>query len=335
VIELLIPLAFVGIVSLMFLALLSVVLRLVFRREVWEAYPDRLIVRRGPLGFLRAREHRGGALLLEPHHESAGGALAKQWRVAVLADGEKHYLLPDIRLGFMRRMDAHREAASVANLLAEHTGWTVSETAVAVDGLVRPPSESEEAELTAALKSHRLVVDSDEQMRLMIRPPRIGQWIFGAALLGIGGVWLWILVGAVDSYLRDAQVQQEPALQQLPFWLMITPMLAVGVGMCALGVALLFRREHWIFDRNLVLVRARLFGWTSEHEYVNARWKLALVRHTRSGKGGTSTSWQVQLESLAGKTLKVFYSNPDDDAPRLLATLVSRRTGWDLREANS
>jgi hypothetical protein len=99
VLSLLIPLAFVGFAGLFFAAILWQMLRIALWREEWEATRNLLIVRRGLMGMLRERELRGGEFLLEPHF---AGENVMKWRLAVVCDGEKHYLLrePDLRVGF-------------------------------------------------------------------------------------------------------------------------------------------------------------------------------------------------------------------------------------------
>ena len=210
----------------------------------------------------------------------------------------------------------------------------MSRSGIAIEGGWKPPSESNEEELLAALRSHRFVADFDEQMRLTISPPTIGRRIGGLVLLAIGGGWLWLSAGIVVSFINDAQAKQQPVFD-LFFWLLMIPFLMIGVGLCVLGIVVFFGRTRWTVDRNLLLIRSRLFGWKSEHAYVNARWKLANVRRTGS-KGGTYYVWQLQLESDAGRVLKVQHgTSGDDDVPRLLGTLFSHRTGWPLRDAES
>ncbi|MBC7815281.1 MAG: hypothetical protein IAG10_00110 [Planctomycetaceae bacterium] len=303
-------------------------LRIALRQDEWDAARNRLIVRRGLLGILRSRELSGGEFLLGPHFEQ--DRHAQQWRLAVICDGEKHYLIrePDIHVGFLSMRDSHAEASAVANLLAEHTGWTVSRSSIAIEGQWMPPTESNEEELLAALRSRRFVTEFDEQMRLTINPLKLGHWIGGLVLLAFGVGWLWILSDAVASFVNDAQAKQQPVLD-IFFWLIMTPMLMIGVGLYALGVVCFFGCECWAVDRNLLLVRSRIFGWKSEHEYVNARWKLARVRRT-SSEGQSYLVWQLQLENASGGQLKVLRSERDDDVPRLLGTLFSQRTGWSL-----
>ena len=86
-------------------------------------------------------------------------------------------------------------------------------------------------------------------------------------------------------------------------------------------------------DRNLLLVRSRIFGWKSEHEYVDGQWMLARVRHASPNR--TTWTWQLQLQNPSGRTLKVFCMARDDDLPRLLGTVLSQRTGWPLRETET
>ena len=226
-------------------------------------------MRRGLLGFLRNRELSGGELRLEPHFEADS---SQKWRLAAICDGEKHYLLrePEIRVGFQPLRDSHAEASAIENLLEEHTGWMVSRSSIANDDEMKPPSESSEKEILTALQSRGFVADLDERLRLTIRPPKFGQWLGGILLLAMGVGWLWIMARAVASFINDAQAKQQP-IMQISFWLLMTPLLMVGVGLCVLGVVVFFSRERWTVDRNLLLVRSRIFGWKSAHEYVNAR----------------------------------------------------------------
>lgn len=307
------------------------ILRFALLREAWEVGRNSLVVRRRLLGISRSREHRDGELVLEPHYDR--DRHDPQWRLAIHGDGEKHFLLPEpMAFGYMSAADSRTECLAVANVLATHTGWNVRASEVGVEDQMQPPAASNEEELLATLQSRRFIADVDEQLRLTIRPPKLGQWIAGLVLLAMGLGGLWVMAGAVNSFVNDAQAQQQP-IMQIPFWLLMTPMLMVGVGLCALGVAGLFGRERWTVDRNLLLVRSRIFGWSSEHEYVNACWKLAKVRRT-DGDGHSYAVWQLQLENQSGRTLKVLHTNRDDDNPRLLGTLLSQRTGWPLQAEN-
>jgi hypothetical protein len=329
---LLIPLTIVGVVGLFFAALLWQMLRIALWREEWEATRNRLIVRRGLIGFLRSREFCGGEFLLEPHFDGD----QKRWRLAVIADAEKHYLIrqPEIRVGFRSMRDSHAEASDVANLLAEYAGWNVLRSGIAIEGGWKPPSESNEEELLAALRSHRFVADFDEQLRLTISPPRFLRRIVGLVLLALGVGWLWFGTGISVSFINDAQAGQQPVFNVF-FWLLMTLWLMFGVGLCALGIAVFFRRERWTVDRNLLLVRSRLFGRNPDHEFVNAHWRLAKVRRgslSSSNRYSQSyTVWELQLESASGRQCKVLWGETDDDVPRLLGTLFSHRTGWPLR----
>jgi hypothetical protein len=234
--------------------------------------------------------------------------------------------------------DSHTEASAIANLLAEHTGWKVSRSAIAIEGGWKPPSESNEDELLAALRSHRFVAELDEQMRLTISPPRFLRRIVGLVLLALGVGWLWFGTGISVSFINDAQAKQQPVLNVF-FWLLMTLWLMFGVGLCALGIAVFFRRERWTVDRNLLLVRSRLFGWNPEHEFVNARWRLAKVRRgslsSRHSYSSSYTVWELQLENASGRQCKVLYGESDDDVPRLLGTLFAHRTGWPLTESHA
>ena len=331
VIFLLIPLVFVGGIGLAVTATVVQILRLALWREEWEASPNLLEVRQRLLGFAWSRHHSDGELALEPDYDR--DRQEPHWQLAVRSGGEKHWLLrePAISVsvgGAGLGEPSREEAALVAEQLSRHTGWKVLETP-AVAG---PAVAGDEDELLSKLRQHRFAVDVDERLRLTIRRPKLGQWIGGLVLLCIGSGWLWFMAGAVSSFVSDAQAQQQP-LMQIPFWLVMTPMLMAGVGLCALGVASLVGRERWIVDRDVLLIRSRLFGWKFEHEYVDGQWTLSRVRLASAEQ--TSWTWHLQLQNPSGRTLKVFCMARDDDLPRLLGTVLSQRTGWPLRETET
>ena len=331
VIFLLIPLVFVGVIGLAITATVVQILRIALWREEWEASPNLLEVRQRLLGFAWSRHHCDGELALEPEYDR--DRQEPHGRLAVRCGGEKHWLIrePAISVsvgGAGLGGTSREEAALVAEQLARHTGWKVLETP-AVTG---PAVAGDEDELLSKLRRQRFVVDVDERLRLTIRPPKLGQRIGGLVYLCIGSGWLWFMAGLVSSFVNDAQAQQQP-LMQIPFWLIMTPMLMVGVGLCALGVASLVGRERWIVDRDVLLIRSRWFGWKSSHEYVDGQWTLSRV-HLASPEETTWT-WQLQLQNQSGHTLKVFCLVRNDDLPRLLGTVLSHRTGWPLRETES
>ncbi len=334
VVELFIPLLFVGLLGSSFAAILWQILRLALWREEWEGSRDTLIVRRGVRGRLRILELHGGELVVEPHLAADRG---RKWRLAVVCDGRKHYLLhkPDIRVGFQASHDMQAEATAIANLLAEHTGWKVSQSGIAIEGGWTPPSESHEDELLAALRSHHFVADFDEQHRLTISPPKSDQITGGLVLLAIGIVWLWKTTDSVISFINDARAKQQSLFDSLD-WLIMIPMLMLGALVCLLGLMACFHRTRWTVDHNLLLVRSRAFGWLPEREYVNARWKLTKVRRKDRGHRPYFL-WQLRLENTAGLLLEAphFATNGDDDIPRLLGTLFSQRTGWPLQEGET
>lgn len=326
----LLPLTFVGLVALSFAGFLWQALRLALWREEWEATRNSLIVRRGWLKSLRSRQLTGGELLLEPYIE---GTRPQTWRLAVVCDGEKRYLLrePKIRVGF-RVTYTHAETAAMAELLAEHTGWPVSRSNIAIDGDWKPPAESNTEELLAALRSHQFVAEFDGQTRGTIHPPMIDQRIGGLALLAIGVAWMWTATGSVVTFLNNARVNPQPALDVFCYWLMMAPILMLGAAVCVLALIVCFRRSRWIVDRNLLLICSGVCGWDIEHEYVNARWKLAKVLR-KDSKGRSYSFWELQIENQAGSVLNVLHSDQDDDIPRLLGTLLAQRTGWPLTES--
>jgi hypothetical protein len=279
------------------------------------------------------REFSSGEFLLEPYYD--GARKGPKWRLAFVSEGEKHDMLKGsmIRVGVQSIHDPRAEAAMVSNLLAEHTGWNVSQSAITIEGGWKPPSESNEEELLAALRSRRFLAEVDQQLRLTISPPKLGQRIGGLFVLAVGLGWVSLVGSAVVSFLSEGQPGEKP-LFDVFFWLLILPFLMLGTGLCVLGVVTFFSRERWTLDHNLLQTRSRFLGWKKQHEYMNARLKLARVTHT-SSKGGSYSVWQLQLENLNGGPLKVLRTDHDDDVPRLLGTLFSLRTGWPLEEANS
>ena len=328
VVTLFIPLLFVG---LFFTPILWQILRLALWREEWEGSRDTLIVRRGVRGRLRRLELRGGELVIEPHLDSN----ARKWRLAVVCDGEKHYLLhkPDIRVGFRASHDMQAEANAIANLLAEHTGWNVSQSGIAIEGGWNPPSESNEDELLAALRSHHFVADFDEQHRLTISPPKGDQIIGGVVLLAVGIAWLWKTTDSAVSFINDVRAKQQSMFDSFD-GLIFIPLLMIGALLCFLGLMACIYRVRWTVDHNLLLVRSRDFGWLPEREYVNARWKLTKVRRTDNKNRNPYFLWQLRLENASGRLLEAphFATNGDDDIPRLLGTLFAQRTGWPLHD---
>lgn len=332
VVPMLLPMTFVGLVALSLAGFLWQALRLALWREEWEATRNSLIVRRGWLRPRHSRELTGGELLLEPHIE---GTNAQTWRLAVVCDGEKRYLLRESKNRFGFRVKyALAETAAMADLLAEHTGWPVSRSSIAIDGGWKPPAESNDEELLTALRSHQFVAELDEQSRWTIHPPMIDQRIGGLALLAIGVVWMWYATGSVVSFLNNARANPQSALDVFCFWLMMIPILMLGAAVCILALIVCFRRVRWIVEHNLLLDCSSVFGWDFEHEYVNARWKLAKVLHTESGTPKRRYfKWELQIENQSGTVLDVLHKANDDDIPRLLGTLLSQRTGWPLTES--
>lgn len=332
VVPMLLPMAFVGLMALSFAGFLWQALRLALWREEWEATRNSLIVRRGWLRSRHSRELTGGELLLEPHIE---GTNAQTWRLAVVCDGEKRYLLRESknRFGF-RETHSLAETAAMADLLAEHTGWPVSRSSIVIDGDWKPPAESNDEELLAALRSHQFVAELDEQSRWTIHPTMIDQRIGGLALLAIGVVWMWYATGSVVSFLNNARSNPQSALDLFCFWLMMVPILMLGAGVCILALIVCFRRVRWIVEHNLLLVCSSVFGWDFEHEYVNAHWKLAKI-HRKDAEQRRESFWELQIENQSGNVLKVLHKANDDDIPRLLGTLLSQRTGWPLSESGS
>lgn len=292
---------------------------------------DRLLVpgRRGVRGRLRSLELHGGELVIEPHLEASR---SRNWRLAAVSDGRKHYLLdkPDIRVGFQATHDIQAEATAITNLPAEHTGWNVSQSGIAIEGGWKPPSECHENELLAALRSHHFIADFDEQQRLTISPPRANQITGGLVLLAIGIVWLWKTTDSAVSFLNDVQARQQSPFDSFD-GLILIPLAMLGALVCLLGLMACLHGTRWTMGRNLLLVRSRTFGLEPAREYVNARWRLTKVlRKARTGPSYILR--QLQLENDSGRLLEAshFATSGDDDIPRLLGTLFAQRTGWRL-----
>jgi len=328
---LLIGLSFAGSLAFFVVLVMWEILKLVLCREEWEAMPNRLTVRRGMIGFLRSRELSGAERLLEPHFKRSKPG--QQWRLAAVCD-EKHYLLrgQTAPIGTRSAADIYAEAAAIATLLATHTGWHVSRSEITIDASSKPPADSDEEELLVALRTHGFGTDVDVQGRLTIRPPKLPLRIVGLVALAMGIAWLREMVDPVNSYLNEENAGQD-ILPQIGFWVLMTPMVMVGFALCAFGIAIIFGRERWIADRNQLLIQSRLFGWESEREFVNARWRLVQALQTRRN-GRSHTLWKLELENASGQSLKVLRLDRDDDISRLLGTLLSQRTGWPLLDEN-
>ena len=151
----------------------------------------------------------------------------------------------------------------------------------------------------------------------------MGQIVAGIVLAALGGGWLSFVVGS-------------RAIGGLGTWLFVTPMLIAGVVVFLLGIVIIFGRERWIVDRNLLVFRSRLFGWKSEHQYVdgilNVRVRLHADPQQRSEAVDLGTS---SSETRPAECSRSYTSDRDDDVPRQLGAVLSRRTGWPLHDPDS
>jgi hypothetical protein len=107
-------------------------------------------------------------------------------------------------------------------------------------------------------------------------------------------------------------------------------MQVIGAGVCALGAVILLGREEWIVDRNLLLIRSRVLQWKSQREFINAGWQLARVQRIVDAR--VRWHWELRLVNHSENCLRVLRTDADDDVPRLLGTLLSKRTGWALQD---
>lgn len=325
---LLIQLTIVGAIGLAVAAIVLQILRLLLVREEWEASPNSLEIRRRLLGFSWDRQYRDARLLLDPLYDRK--KREPLWQLAVMSDGQKHFL---IRQGALSGLGTavffvqRAEVVAVMALLAKYTGW--SSTSTSAEAAQEAHSSTARLELPAELKTRGFRAGVDEQFRVTIQPPI--QMVAGIVLLVFGGGGLYALTGVLASELHDPSTAQESLLERLIFWLMMTPMLMICVGIALVGIALLFGRERWIVGRNLLLVRSRLFGWTTERHYVDG--VLTVTRLVSNA--GNSLRWKLHVQSQAGEMLKMLCSEPDDDLPRLLGAVMSEHTGWPLRDGSS
>ncbi len=328
---LLLPLLNAGAIGLVAVAILVKVLQFAFVREVWDSSRGLLVVRRKLLGFSSSREYRDVALVLEPHFDDQNRQL--KWRLALHSDGRKQFLLrPTMLFLSMSTRDSLAECRAIGTLLAESTGWNLTTSDIAVEGLQKPPRESREDELLALLQSRGFRPDETAARGLKLRPPMLGRRLGGLVLLSFGLVWLAILSNGVNSFLQDAEVKQH-LWAHIPFWLVMTPLLLVGMTVCWGGVESLFNREHWIADGNLLVVKSG-FIRRREEEFVDAIWHIAETQRTDS-RGRPQWRRALQLKSDSGQLLKVLYQARDDDIPRVLGQLLARRTGWSIVETGN
>ncbi|MBC8869730.1 MAG: hypothetical protein H8E44_09950 [Planctomycetes bacterium] len=326
----LISLLILGTIGLAVVAIVLQVLWLMLAREEWEVGTNRLEIRRRLLGFSWGSHHRDGVLLLEANYRK--DEARPFWQLAVKSDGQKRYLIREGAIsvhGTAIGFKPSREVVeTIAELLAQHTGWSVTWAESEAAEAVR--STAERRELPAELRAAGFLAGVDERLRLRIRPPTRGQLIFGIVLVVLGGGWTVLLAGATKSFVLESDFAQQP-LVNLPFLFLMAAMLMAGVVAALLGVVIIFGRERWILDRNLFIVRSRLFGWKSEQQYVDGTFNLARVITKNDDE--RVWRWELQLQDQAGGVLKDLRSYPDDDVPRLLGAVLSECTGWPLREA--
>jgi hypothetical protein len=314
-----------GIVGLLAVALVLQIVWLLLVREEWEASADRLEIRRRALGFSWGSHFTSGVFLVETNY---GLKKEPAWRLAVKSDGRKHYLVSDKgisdRAGFS---STREEVGALAEFLARYTGWPVTlpqEEATAAAG-----TSADRRELPAELQKRGFRGGVDERLRLTIRPPLAGQLIFGLTVVAVGVAWTIFLADGAESFLRDSDAIQRP-LVNFPFLLLLALMLMAGIAAAILGIAVIFARTQWVVDRNLLVVRSRLFGWKSERQFVDA--VLHLSRTRTKFDGADQWRWQLALCNGTGQVLTQLRRAPDDDIPRLLAAVLSSATGWPVEE---
>jgi hypothetical protein len=315
----------VGAVGLAVAAIVLQIMWLLLVREEWEADTNRLEVRRRLFRFSWGNQYRNGALLVEAQYRESK---KPAWRLAVKSDSQTHYLIRETTvLSEHGGFDSTRELVeAVEDLLAHVTGWPVSSAQGEVEEAAR--SAAERRELPVGLRAAGFRTGVDERLRATICPPARGQWFLGIILVVLGGGWTALLANGAKSLVQEAT--QHP-LANFPFLFVMALMLMVGVAAAALGLVIMSSRDCWIVERNLLIVRSRLFGWKSEQQYVDGTFSLMHVsRTTEEGKVWT---WRLQVQNQAGRVLKVLRSDQDDDVPRLLGAVLAQRTGWPLCEA--
>ena len=177
--------------------------------------------------------------------------------------------------------------------------------------------------MPAELRAAGFRTDVDERLRLRIRRPALGQIGCGLIPLVLGGICLTIVVHIVQDVIADHDFALDGTL-----WL--TPWVMVGVVFVFFGFVISFSRERWIVDRDLFIVRSRLFGWKSEKQYVDGTFNLTRV--CTKHEDTTAWHWELQLQNQAGGVLTVLHGDGDDDVPRLLGAVLSECTGWQLHE---
>jgi hypothetical protein len=310
----------IGTVGLAVLAIVLGILQLLLVREAWEMEADRLEIRRRLLGFSWGRQFRDGVLLLDAKYGQE--AKGPSWQLAVRSEGRKQYLM---RQGGVFK-SSREEVKAIAALLAKHTGWPV--TAVEREEAEAVTSAATRRDVPAELRAAGFRAGVDERLRLTIRTPIHGQLLVGIVLAVVGAGWTMFLADHAKSL---AQKPAQQPLIEFGFFLVIAVGLVLGLAVVAVGVVIIFSRERWVVERNLLVIRSRLSGWKSEQQYVDGT--LSLARVSRATEDGTVWSWELRLQNQAGTVLKVLRSDSDDDVPRLLGAVLSHHTGWPLREA--
>jgi len=322
----LISLGIVGTIGIVVSAIVLQILWLLLVREEWEVGTNRLEIRRRLLGFSWGSEHRDGALLLEANYDK--GKAQPFWQLAVKSDGRKRYLIREGALSDFGTAIGFKPAPevveTVAEFLARQTGWSVISAEREAAEAVR--STADRRELPAELRAAGFRADVDERLRLRIRRPALGQIGCGLIPLVLGGICLAVVVHVVQDVIADHELTLDRTL-----WL--TPWVMVGVMFVFFGFVIVFSRERWILDRDLFIVRSRLFGWKSEQQFVDGTFNLSRV--SRKTEDGRVWSWELQLQNQAGGVLNALYRDDDDDLPRLLGTVLSEWTGWPLHEVES
>lgn len=319
----LISLGIVGTIGMMLVGIVLQILWLLLVRAEWEVGTNRLEIRRRLLGFSWGSEHRDGALLLEANYDK--GKPQPFWQLAVKSDGRKRYLIREGALsdfGTAIGFKPSREVVeTAAEFLAQHTGWSVISAEREAAEAVR--ATADRRELPAELRAAGFRADVDERLRLRIRRPALGQIGCGLIPLVAGGICLAVVVHIVQDVIADHELTLDGTL-----WL--TPWLMVGVTFVFFGFVIVFSRERWVVDRDLFIVRSRLFGWKSEKQYVDGAFNLTRV--SRKTEDGRVWSWELQLQNQAGGVLNALYRDDDDDLPRLLGAVLSQCTGWPMHE---
>ena len=324
--------ALLGGIGLPFVGILAHVIWLLFAREEWEAGHNSFEVHRRLLGFRWGRKYQDGEFVLEPHYTGEKRAF---WRLAVKSHGQKCYLIQEgaisergTGIGFE---STREETEAISEILAQYTGWPVASAQQEAEEAIPFPPQPQE--LPVALKEHGFRASVDERLRLAISRPRRNQIGCGTVVLLIGSIWLFGAGLAVHSFAEHVGGVQE-SLGDWPFLLIMTPMLIGGFGVALLGFVVIFSRERWILDRNLFVIRSRLFGWKSETQFVDGVINLAHLGTKIDEQ--TLWTWQVQLQDQTGRVLKKnLYNSRDDDIARQLAAVLMRHTGWPLREASN